>query len=93
MQIHAYAYPIHQLSGTVEQVIDRTIIINDEKFRASGYASSLPPWIIPGSEVTISYSCNELGECYYIDIVETDGELPLKEKINQDLLDYGRVFP
>lgn len=93
MHFHAYAYPIHQLSGTVEQVIDRTIIINDEKFRPSGYASSLPNWVMQGAELTISYSCNELGDCYYIDVVETNGSLPIMDKINQELLDFERVFP
>lgn len=93
MHFHAYAYPIHQISGTVEQIVDRTIIIKNEKFRPSGYASSLPKWVTKGSEVTISLSCNELGECYYIDIVEVNGDLPLMDKINQDLLEFERIFP
>jgi len=93
VHLNAYAYPIHQLTGAVEQVIDRTIFLNNEKFRPSGYASSLPGWVIQGSEVTISYSCNELGDCYYIDIAEANGDLPLMDKINQELLDFERVFP
>ncbi|SFL97799.1 hypothetical protein SAMN05421830_110133 [Desulfomicrobium norvegicum] len=93
IHIHAYAFPVLQQSGTVERVFDRSIIIKNTKFSPSGYASSLPNWIIHGSEVTISYSCDELGDCYYIDIVKPNEELPLMEKINQDLLDFERIFP
>lgn len=91
--ICCFAYPIAQFSGTVARIVDRSIIINDYTFRPSGYAPFLPDWVKQGSEVTISYSCNELGECFYIDIVQVDDDLPIKEKINQNLLDFRRVFP
>jgi predicted GTPase len=93
IHVNAYAYPIRQIDGTVEKIIDRTIIINEEKFRPSGYASALPQWVVEGSVIKMSYACNELGECYYIDIVETDGKLSIMNKINQELLNFERVFP
>ncbi len=88
-----HAYPLRQIDGTVDKIIDRSLIINEEKFRPSGYASSLPEWITEGSVVKISYACDELGECYYIDIVEPDGSLSIMEKINKELLSFERVFP
>jgi hypothetical protein len=90
---NAYAYPVTPVSGTVEKIIDRSIYINNEKFIPSGYAPFLPKWVTLGAEVTISFSCNELGDCYYIDVVESNSSLPLMDKINQELLELKRVFP
>jgi len=91
--LNAYAYPIRQMDGKVSQIIDRTIVMHEEEFRPSGYASALPKWLHEGLDVTISYSCNELGECYYIDVVQPNGSLTIMDKINQDLLDFERIFP
>lgn len=93
IHLNAYAYPIRLIEGQVSQIIDRTIVINEAKFRPSGYAAALPKWLIEGSDVTISYSCNELGDCYYIDVVQPNEPLTIMDKINQELLDFERVFP
>ncbi len=93
IHINAHAYPLRQLDGTVEKVIDRTIIIDNEKFRPSGYASTLPKWISEGTLVNMSYACDELGDCYYIDIVAPGEPLPIMDKINKELLSFERVFP
>ncbi len=91
--VNAHAYPIRQMDGTVEKVTDRTMTINDEKFRPSGYASAIPKWVTEGTAVTISYACDELGDCYYIDIVTPGDSLSIMEKINKELLSFERVFP
>jgi hypothetical protein len=93
LYINAYAYPLRQMDGTVEKITNRTLTINAEKFRPSGYASSIPKWVTEGSTVKISYACDELGDCYYIDIVEPDGSLTIMDKINKELLSFERVFP
>lgn len=93
VHINAYAYPLRQLDGNVEKVIDRTIFIDNEKFRPSSYAATLPKWVSEGTIIKMSYACDELGDCYYIDIVAPGEPLPVMDKINKELLSFERVFP
>ena len=88
-----HAYPIFQITGTVEAVYVSQVVIDGVTFQASGLTPLPPKWVKKGSEVSISYACNELGECFYIDIVEPNATMPIMDKINQELLNFEKVYP
>lgn len=87
------ALEVGLLSGNVENVIDRTLTIEGQTLRSSGYAPTVPDWIKPGASATVSYACDELGDCFYIDIVPLNESTPIRDKINAELLEYRRIFP
>lgn len=88
----ATAREVGKLEGTVEKIIDRTLVLDGNQFRPSGYATLLPEWVKPGASVTISYACDELGDCYYIDVVPLNGTTTIAEKINSNMLEYRNIF-
>lgn len=88
-----YAYPIYQTTGTVESVYVTKLVIDGVTFHPSGYTPLPPKWVTKDKIVSISYACNELGDCFYIDVVEPNGTMPIMDKINQELLDFEKVYP
>ena len=89
----SYCYPIQKADCKIDQIIDRTLIIEGKKVYPSGYTPILPKWIQPGSAVSISYTCTETGDCYYIDIEPQNSTLPIMDKLNKGLLDRANIFP
>ena len=89
----AHAYPIFQMTGTVEGIYVSQIVIDGVTFQASGFTPLPPKWVKKDLEVSISYACNELGDCFYIDIVKPNATMPIMDKINQELLSFEKVYP
>jgi hypothetical protein len=86
------AREVGTINGTVEKVTDRSIVINGSRYQPSGYATLLPNWVKPGTLATISYACDELGDCFYIDVVSLNGTTPIGDKINSNLLEFKNIF-
>lgn len=87
------AREVGRLDCTIDKVIDRTLLIEGTHFRPSGYATLLPAWLKEGSQATISFACDELGDCYYVDIAPINGTTPIGDKINANILEYKHIFP
>lgn len=87
------SFPTHSLIGTVEARYDRALVIGGQKFSPGGSYHLLPDWVQPGVDVQLLYICDELADCYYIDVVREGEEFPLMPKIESGAMTADDVFP